>query len=201
MAPPIRSLGELDSPGSRMTDNGAKQNSQDFAKNGSRQEMNVVAAYKAHFREDPLAFLQQVWAYGQGSGWRGYSDYIGAPILYHGQSEGVIRDVMNSEQVMNRITALATKRVDDLCAVLPPASGVDAAEVEEARRKLEAFKSKKREEITLQLIDVARDMTEVSVARLDSLTFLKVFAGTINNVLVRMYNHVSSRRAESVKVL
>lgn len=34
-------------------------------------EMNVVAAYKAHFREDPVAFLQQVWAYGQGSGWRG----------------------------------------------------------------------------------------------------------------------------------
>lgn len=34
-------------------------------------ELNVVAAYKAHFREDPVAFLQQVWAYGQGSGWRG----------------------------------------------------------------------------------------------------------------------------------
>lgn len=39
--------------------------------NGQTNELNVVAAYKAHFREDPLAFLQQVWAYGQGSGWRG----------------------------------------------------------------------------------------------------------------------------------
>lgn len=38
---------------------------------GTNKELNVVAAYKAHFREDPLAWFQQVWAYGQGSGWRG----------------------------------------------------------------------------------------------------------------------------------
>jgi hypothetical protein len=38
---------------------------------GGAPDLNVVAAYKAHFREDPFAFVQQVWAYGQGEGWRG----------------------------------------------------------------------------------------------------------------------------------
>ncbi len=35
--------------------------------NGSdaQRDMNVVAAYKAHFREDPFGFMQQVWAYGK----------------------------------------------------------------------------------------------------------------------------------------
>ena len=149
---------------------------------------NVVGEYKAHFREDPIAFLQQVWAYGQGSGWRGYNNYIGAPILYPGQSESVIRDVMNSEQVRDRIAALATQRVENLCATIPPPTGVDAAEVARAGQRLERFKQRKREEIMLQLVDVARAMAEKSVARLDSLTFLKAFAATINNVLVRMYH-------------
>jgi len=37
----------------------------------SSNDLNVVAAYKAHFREDPIAFLSQLWDYGQGRSWRG----------------------------------------------------------------------------------------------------------------------------------
>lgn len=164
--------------------------SDDRAEVVSSQELNVVAAYKAHFREDPVAFLQEVWAYGQGSGWRGYNNYIGAPILIPGQSEFAIKEVMNSDAVKARISALAEQRVENLCSILPPPSGVDEREVEKQRIKLERFKQKKRKEITLQLTDIARNISEVSVARLDSLSFLKAFAGVANNVLARMYHQV-----------
>ncbi|MCO5555734.1 hypothetical protein L7F22_009279 [Adiantum nelumboides] len=166
-----------------------------FENNGSSSELNVVAAYKAHFREDPLAFLQQVWAYGQGSGWRGYNNYIGAPILYPGQSEAAIRDVMNSDQVRLRIRALAERRVANLISTLPPAQGnLSESERQKEQSKIESLKRRKQQEIEAQLNDVARSMAEISVARLDSMAFIKVFAATINNVLVRMYHqgiHIS----------
>ena len=157
---------------------------------GNTEELNVVAAYKAHFREDPLAFLQEVWSVGQGAGWRGYNNYIGAPILIPGQSEGAIRDVMNSEAVKARISALADRRVEDLCAQLSPPNGLDAKKVDWQRKKLDAFKVKKKEEIASQLFQVAEKLTEKSVARLDSLSFIKAFAGVANNVLARMYHQV-----------
>lgn len=101
---------------------------------------------------------------------------------------------MSSEQVRSRITRLAHQRVDNLLASVPPPQSTDPKELERRRRKLDQFKQRKRQEIEAQLQDVARSMAEKSVARLDSLTFLRVFAATINNVLVRMYHqgiHIS----------
>lgn len=35
------------------------------------KDLNVVEQYKAHFREDPLMWIRQVYRYGSGDGWRG----------------------------------------------------------------------------------------------------------------------------------
>ncbi|PWN47949.1 acyltransferase-domain-containing protein [Violaceomyces palustris] len=154
-------------------------------------DVNVVAAYKAHFRESPLEFLQQFLAYGQGTGWRGYSNYIGAPILYKGSSEATIKSVLNSDQVKNRIRALANQRVH---ALFPDPGPMPSTGPSKAQKDLAVFKDKKRMEMERQLSDVARAILEKSAARLDSLSFLKVFAASVNNLLVRMYHqgiHIS----------
>lgn len=154
-------------------------------------DLNVVAAYKAHFRESPFEFLQQFVAYGQGTGWRGYSNYIGAPILYSGCSQESIRAVLNSEQVQERIRTLASSRVEHLLPEQPPLSPTGPTR---AQKNLTIFKERKKREIEQQLKEEALAILNVSVARIDSLPFLKFFAATINNVLARMYHqgiHIS----------
>jgi glycerol-3-phosphate O-acyltransferase len=105
---------------------------------------------------------------------------------------------MASEQVQQRIALLAERRVSQLMSTLPALTSEKASWTEEERaakvKRRQAFETKKRREIEGQLSAVARKMAEVSVARLDSIAFIKVFAATINNVLVRMYHrgiHIS----------
>ena len=154
-------------------------------------DMNVVAAYKAHFRESPFEFLQQFVAYGQGTGWRGYSNYIGAPILYPGNSEETIRAVLNSEQVSERIRKLASMRVE---ALFPDQGPMPPSGPTKAQRALTVFKERKKRHMERQLRDQALQILEVGVARLDSAPFIKFFAATVNNILARMYHqgiHIS----------
>ncbi|PWY97414.1 acyltransferase-domain-containing protein [Testicularia cyperi] len=154
-------------------------------------DLNVVAAYKAHFRESPFEFLQQFVAYGQGTGWRGYSNYIGAPILYPGCSQESIRAVLNSEQVQERIRKLASSRVEHLLPEQPPLSPSGPTK---AQKNLTIFKERKKREIEQQLREEALAILNVSVARIDSLPFIKFFAATVNNILARMYHqgiHIS----------
>ncbi|KIS72419.1 uncharacterized protein UMAG_11632 [Mycosarcoma maydis] len=154
-------------------------------------DLNVVAAYKAHFRESPFEFLQQFVAYGQGTGWRGYSNYIGAPILYTGCSEESIRSVLNSEQVQERIRKLASSRVEHILPEQPP---VSPAGPNKTQKQLAIFKERKKRQIEQQLREEALAILQVSVARIDSLSFIKFFAATVNNILARMYHqgiHIS----------
>ncbi|KAJ1027687.1 hypothetical protein NDA13_003147 [Ustilago tritici] len=154
-------------------------------------DLNVVAAYKAHFRESPFEFLQQFVAYGQGTGWRGYSNYIGAPILYTDCSEESIRTVINSEQVQERIRKLASSRVDYLLPEQPPLLPTGPTKTQ---KNLAIFKERKKRQIEKQLRDEALAILQVSVARVDSLSFIKFFAATVNNILARMYHqgiHIS----------
>lgn len=76
--------------------------------------------------------------------------------------------MLSSEQVRARISALAAKRVDDLCSTIPPPQKSDGDSAAITAERLEAFKKKKQKEIENQLRDVANDMAQVSVARLDS---------------------------------
>ncbi|PWN45569.1 acyltransferase-domain-containing protein [Ceraceosorus guamensis] len=152
------------------------------------QNLNVVQTYKAHFREDPWTWFGQMYQYGQGTGWRAYTDYIGSPILYPTQSTEVVQSLAQSKQVQERIHALASSRVESLFATVPP------PKTEEARKELQRFKEKRRLELERNLTDVARGLAETNVARLDSIKFLRGFAWSVESILARLYHqgiHIS----------
>lgn len=65
------SLIGLDQASNGNEQNSGQQDGSDPHQDDSNKDLNVVAAYKAHFREDPLTFLSQLWAYRQGRSWRG----------------------------------------------------------------------------------------------------------------------------------
>lgn len=154
----------------------------------SMHEVNIVAAYKARFREDPMAFLHMVWAYGAGVDWRSYKDYIGAPILYPSAAVEAIHSLVMSEAVQLRINQLATARID---ALLPDNV---APKGNKEQKAFLIFKERKRAEMTRQLSDTTRRIAETMIARLDSLPVLKLFAAMVNNILGRLYHqgiHIS----------
>lgn len=68
MVPPlVAQLGDLGAPTQAAQKDAEHIDA--FSEEGLR-DINVVAQYRAHFREDPLAFMQQIGAYAQGTGWR-----------------------------------------------------------------------------------------------------------------------------------
>ncbi|KAI3477374.1 hypothetical protein L1887_60953 [Cichorium endivia] len=69
------------------------------------------------------------------------------------------------------------------------------------QKNLAIFKERKRRQIEQQLREEALAILQVSVARIDSLSFLKFFAATVNNILARMYHqgiHISVPQYDSV---
>ncbi len=99
--------------------------------------------------------------------------------------------MLNSEQVQDRIRKLASSRVDRL---LPDQSPASPTGPNKMQKNLAIFKERKRRQIEQQLREEALAILQVSVARIDSLSFLKFFAATVNNILARMYHqgiHIS----------
>lgn len=150
---------------------------------GISREINVVESYEAHLRQNPRRFIEQIRAAWNGEGWRGYSDYIGAPILMPGQSDRTAKDVLTSDNVQSRIKTLAQQRTE----ALYPQHVVESQQDPETRRRYQATKSRMQRALERQLTDVANSQVQVSIGRLDSLSFIKVFAATVNNILTRMY--------------
>ncbi|CAO1634993.1 unnamed protein product [Sympodiomycopsis kandeliae] len=150
--------------------------------NGLR-DLNVVESYEAHLRQNPRRFMEQLLASWNGDGWRGYKDYIGAPILIPNQSEQTLKAVMTSPNVQRRIKALASTRAE----VLYPQRLIDSQEAHK-RTQFQKAKDKTRAELERQLNDVAHSQVAISIGRLDSMPFIKVFAASVNNILTRMYH-------------
>lgn len=152
--------------------------------NSTPRDLNVVESYEAHLRQNPRRFMEQLLAAWNGQGWRGYTDYIGAPILIPGQSQEMAREVMTSESVQSRIKKLAECRAE----MLYPQRSIDAQRDEGKRRRYLEAKRKTQRRLEAQLLDIADQQVQVSIGRLDSLPFIKVFAAAVNNILTRMYH-------------
>lgn len=146
--------------------------------------MNVVETYEAHLRQNPRRFMEQLLAAWNGQGWRGYTDYIGARILIAGQSQQMANEVMGSDSVQSRIKALAASRAEALF----PERTIEAQADEGVRQRYRAAKEKTRRDLEAQLHHVADQQVQISIGRLDSLSFIKVFAAAVNNILTRMYH-------------
>lgn len=128
--------------------------------------------------------MEQLLAAWNGQGWRGYTDYIGAPILIPGQSEQTLKSVMSSANVQKTIKTLASSRAE----ALYPSHLIAAQKDATTRAQYQRAKDKLRADLQRQLHDVAHAQVTVSIGRLDSMPFVKVFAASVNNILTRMYH-------------
>ncbi|CAO1625113.1 unnamed protein product [Parajaminaea phylloscopi] len=148
------------------------------------RDLNVVESYEAHWRQNPRRFMEQLVAAWNGQGWRGYSDYIGAPILIPGQSEQTAKEVMTSDKVQDRIKSLAACRAEALF----PQHVIDGQADEQRKKQYQTVKTRTQRALEKQLTDVAKEQIRISIGRLDSMSFIKVFAASVNNILTRMYH-------------
>ena len=147
-------------------------------------ERNLVE-HMARFRQSPFDFLREVSLYVSGQGWRAYDRVLGQPIFYSGFTENMKRMVMQTVVLRRRIEELAKRRV----------------EVEEAEGLLGFGREilKRREgrlrEIKESLREVALEMTDSMICKMESKTFIRGAYYLATQLLTRAYHqgiHVSS---------
>ncbi|KAI8643609.1 hypothetical protein BD408DRAFT_414566 [Parasitella parasitica] len=159
----------------------------DLTSNG-REHRNVVEKEPRRIREDPVAFMLNLGLYYQGTGWRGYNDYIGTKILYPNCSAKIKQVVLDSKKVQEIITQLADRQTEILVAQKKWKS--DDKRIEKQRRAL-------RKELEV----VAKAIGEKAIATVDSVRTLRFFAFVVNNILVRLYHQgVHIRESEWVEL-
>ena len=148
------------------------------------EERNLVE-HMARFRESPLDFLREVSLHVSGTGWRAYDDVIGQPIFYRGFSENMKAAVMKTPMLQRRIEELAQQRL----------------EVEEKQGLLgyekDMFKIRirRRTEIETSLQEVAADLTDGMICKMESKRFIRGAYYMCTQLLTRAYHqgiHVSS---------
>ncbi|CAO3611194.1 unnamed protein product [Cunninghamella blakesleeana] len=149
--------------------------------NGNQEHRNVVEHEPRRIREDPVAFVLNMGLYYQGTGWRGYQEYVGNKIFYPQFSANMRAKVLESEAVNKTIDDLAEKQAISL---LSSQSKWQKLSDKEKSKMLHKQKKALRKELQA----VAKGIAEKSVAKLDSIRFIRFFAFTVNNILVRLYH-------------
>lgn len=77
------------------------------AENGER---NLLANSHGRMRENPLEVIREFASFTAGTGWRSYTDYIGAPVQYPGYSDAVKKRIVESEAVRQKVEQLVERR-------------------------------------------------------------------------------------------
>ncbi|KAG2210014.1 hypothetical protein INT47_003450 [Mucor saturninus] len=152
------------------------------------EHRNVVEKEPRRIREDPLAFLFNMGLYYQGTGWRGYKDYIGTKILYPGYSEKMRSMVLGSKKVQSIIDQLADRQTELLA---------NQKNWNKDDKRIEKQRKAMRKELQV----VAKAIVQKCVATVDSSRTLRFFAFIVNNILVRLYHQgVHIRESEWVEL-
>ncbi|KAI9278119.1 hypothetical protein BY458DRAFT_538806 [Sporodiniella umbellata] len=134
---------------------------------------NVVEKEPRRLREDPVAYMLNVGLYYQGTGWRGYKDYIGAKILHPSFTKDMRKIVLENPKVQEVIDRLADRQTERL-----------VNQKKWKRSRAEKQKKSMRKELEI----VAKTIVEQAVATVDSMRTLRFFAFVINTILVRLYH-------------
>ena len=139
----------------------------------------------ARFRESPLDFLREVSLHVSGQGWRAYDDVLGQPIFYHGFSEKMRNNVLQTPMLRSRIEELAQRRVE-----VEEEQGLLGTAGTTARKR-----KKRQEEIGESLQEVALRMTDAMICKMESKRFIRGAYYLCTQLLTRAYHqgiHVSS---------
>ncbi|KAI8098984.1 putative acyltransferase [Halteromyces radiatus] len=149
----------------------------------SAEHRNVVEREPRRLREDPVAFMMNLGLYYQGTGWRGYKSYIGNKVFYPEFSTRMKAMVLSSKRVQEIIDELANRQSERLQLTQNPSKMAKLSD--EQRSKL---LHKQRKALRRELEAVAKGIAEKCVAKLDDIRFIRFFAFTVNNILVRLYH-------------
>ncbi|CAO3633120.1 unnamed protein product [Cunninghamella echinulata] len=149
--------------------------------NGNHEHCNVVEHEPRRIREDPVAFVLNMGLYYQGTGWRGYQEYVGNKVFYPQFSTNMKAKVLEAEAVNKTIEDLAEKQA---LSLLSSQSKWQKLSDKEKSKLLHKQKKALRKELQA----VAKGIAEKCIAKLDSIRFIKFFAFTVNNILVRLYH-------------
>ncbi len=144
------------------------------------------------FRQNPFDFLREAGLHISGTGWRAYDDIIGQPVFYPGFTDEMTGRVLSNPLLVNKIQELAKLRVEQEVreGVLGNGHGEllgkpRASDKEEARRR----------EIEAQLREVAEELVDKMICKMDSKTFIRGAFYLVAALITRAYHqgiHVSS---------
>ena len=152
---------------------------------GEDGERNLVE-HMARFRESPLDFLREVSLHVSGQGWRAYDDVLGQPIFYSGFSDNMKSMVMQTPLLRRKIAELAARRVQ-----VEEGEGLLAVSKERGADT----RSKRGAEIEESLREVALEMTDAMICKMESKRFIRGAYYLCTQLLTRTYHqgiHVSS---------
>ena len=148
------------------------------------EERNLVE-HMARFRESPLDFLREISLHVSGMGWRSYDHIIGQPIFYSGFSENMKATVLRTPMLRRRIEQLAEQRVN-----VEEVQGLLGSENDELQNR-----ARRKAEIETSLQEVAADLTDGMICKMESKTFIRGAYYLATQLLTRAYHqgiHVSS---------
>ncbi|KAI8331761.1 putative acyltransferase [Chlamydoabsidia padenii] len=134
-------------------------------------------------REDPVAFMMNLGLYYQGTGWRGYKSYIGNKVFYPTFSAKMKSMVLSSKKVQEVIELLAERQSARLQRTQNQSKMSKMSD--KAKSKM-IYKQKQA--LRQELEAVAKGIADKCISRMDSMRFIRFFAFTVNNILVRLYH-------------
>ena len=154
-------------------------------------ERNLISQM-TRFRQNPFDFLREAGLHISGTGWRAYDDIVGQPVFYPGFTDEMTNRVLSNPLLVNKIQELAKLRVEKESQEGIPGNGYGellgkpvALDKEEARRK----------EIEAQLREVAEELVDKMICKMDSKTFIRGAFYLVTALITRAYHqgiHVSS---------
>jgi glycerol-3-phosphate O-acyltransferase len=140
----------------------------------------------ARFRTSPIDFLREVSLHVSGTGWRSYDRVVGQPVFYSGFSEEMKAKVVGSPMLRAKVEELAKRRVEvEEQQGLLYAKDASMAEKKERRRR----------ELEGSLLEVAEQITDDMICKMESKRFLRGAYYLVTQLLTRAYHqgiHVSS---------
>ncbi|KAJ9071859.1 hypothetical protein DSO57_1033031 [Entomophthora muscae] len=154
---------------------------------------NLSTESLGRFRTDPVGYMMRLTAessaFIQGLGWRNYDNYLGARIFESGATEDIKNVVLGRERIKSCIDRLM-KELD-----------TSSLSAKEAKRITRLPNAARAAELDVQLRSRSRSILDRLSANMNSLPFIKLFAFTLNTILVRMYHQgIYIKESEFAKV-
>ncbi|KIW99902.1 uncharacterized protein Z518_10830 [Rhinocladiella mackenziei CBS 650.93] len=141
----------------------------------------------ARFRKNPFNFAHEISLFVRGVGWRGYGHIVGQPVFYPGYTAKIKSLVMASPILRQKVVELTEDRlkVEEKEFFLDPASPTYRQE-----------RKRRRHEIASQLVDIASDMVDKMMCKMESKPYIRAAFYGVTQLLTRAYSAIHVSEAE-----